>query len=132
MKNDIVNRADIELLVDTFYDKVLADKQLGFIFQEVAKVNWVTHLPVMYNFWENIILFTGTYEGNPMTLHKHLHHIKPLNETHFDQWNRLFISTVNDLFEGPKATIARQHAISISGIIMENILEYQKDIKNMK
>lgn len=126
MKTDIANRADIELLVDTFYDKISADKQLGSIFQEVAKVNSATHLPVMYNFWENIILFTGTYEGNPMTLHKHLHDIKPLNETHFDQWNHLFISTVNELFEGPKAALAIQRALKISGIIMENILAYQK------
>lgn len=132
MKKDITNRADIELLVDTFYKKILADKQLGFIFQEVAKVNWATHLKTMYNFWENIILFTGTYEGNPMTLHKHLHHIKPLNESHFDQWNNLFITTIDEFFEGPNATIARQRAINISGIIKENILNYQRDIKNMK
>ncbi len=132
MKKDITNRADIELLVDTFYKKVLADKQLGFIFQEVVKVGWATHLKTMYNFWENIILFTGTYEGNPMTLHKHLHHIKPLNESHFDQWNNLFITTVDEFFEGPNATIARQRAINISGIIKENILNYQRDIKNMK
>ena len=130
MKKDIVNRTDIELLVNTFYEKVVADKQLGFIFQEIAKVNWSTHLPVMYNFWENIILFTGSYQGNPMNLHKHLHHIKPLNKAHFDQWNQLFISTVDELFEGPKATLARQRTLKISNIIMENLLEYKKEVKN--
>lgn len=126
MKKDIANRTDIELLVNTFYEKVVADKQLGFIFQEIAKVNWSTHLPVMYNFWENIILCTGTYEGNPMNLHKRLHHITSLNETHFDQWESLFICTIDELFEGPKANLAKQRAISISGIIKEKILEYQQ------
>lgn len=126
LKKDIVNRRDIELLVNTFYDKVMADKELGFIFQEVAKVNWPSHLNTMYNFWENIILFSGSYEGNPMNLHKHLHHIKPLNAAHFDRWNQLFICTVDELFEGNKARLARQRAVSISNIIRDKILEYHE------
>ena len=112
-------------MVDAFYKKVLADKQLGFIFQDVAKVNWATHIPLLYNFWENVILFTGPYEGNPVNLHKHLHFIKPLNKTHFDRWNSLFIRTVDQLFEGSKAELAKERAISISGIISEKVLEHQ-------
>lgn len=125
LKRDIGNLVDIELMVNTFYEKVLADKQLGFIFQEIAKVNWATHLPLMYAFWENVILFTGTYEGNPVNLHKHLHHISPLDRTHFDRWNKLFIHTVDELFEGPKAELAKERAISISGIIRGKVLEHQ-------
>ena len=121
MKKDIKTRADIELLVNVFYSKILADKQLGFIFQNMAKVNWSIHIPTMYNFWENIILFTGSYEGNPLNLHQHLHHITPLNESHFNQWNLLFTTTVDELFEGANASLAKQRAISISNIIAENI-----------
>lgn len=126
MKKDIENRIDIELLVNSFYKKVVADSELGYIFQEIAKVNWTTHLPVMYDFWENMILFTGTYEGNPMNLHKHLTHLAPLNELHFNQWNKLFINTVDELFEGQKADIARQRTISISNIVSQKVLEFQK------
>jgi len=131
LKKDIVSRADIESLVNTFYDKVIADKQLGFIFQKVAKVNWSTHLPAMYNYWENIILFTGSYDGNPMNLHMHLHDIKPLNAAHFDQWNYLFINTINELFQGKRAELAKERALSISRIIQENILEYQRANKTI-
>lgn len=131
MKKDIENRNDIELLVNIFYSKVLADKQLGFIFQQMAKVNWSTHLPAMYDFWENIILFTGSYKGNPINLHQHLHHITPLNETHFEQWNQLFICSVNELFEGKNAQLAIQRAISISGIIKTKILEHQQGIRKI-
>ena len=126
IKKDIQNRADIELLVNVFYAKVLADDMLGKIFQDTANMNWSTHFPAMYNFWENIILFTGTYEGNPMLLHTHLHHITPLNEAHFDQWNLLFISTVDGLFEGKKAGLAKQRAISISNIMREKLLDYRQ------
>lgn len=126
IKKDIQNRDDIELLVNVFYSKVLADGILGKIFQETANMDWSTHFPAMYNFWENVILFTGTYEGNPMNLHKHLHHITPLNAGHFDQWNLLFISTVDGLFEGKKAELAKQRAMSISNIIKEKLLAYQQ------
>jgi len=125
MKKDIRSRADIELLVNAFYEKVLADEQLGFIFKEKANVNWPTHLPAMYNFWENIILHTGTYEGNPMHLHQHLHHLSPLTKEHFEQWNQLFITTVNNLFDGANARLAIRRAISISLLIRTNILTSQ-------
>ena len=50
MKKDIANRTDIELLVNKFYDKVTADTTIGYIFTDVAKVNWELHLPRMYDF----------------------------------------------------------------------------------
>jgi hemoglobin len=126
MKKGIDTRTDIELLVNIFYAKVIKDEQLGFIFQELAKVNWQTHLAIMYDFWENIILFTGTYQGNPMNLHQHLHHIAPLKESHFDQWNKLFTETLDELFAGEKADLTKQRAISISLIIQEKIVSYQR------
>lgn len=132
LKKDIENRSDIELMVDAFYKKVLADKQLGFIFQDVAKVNWSTHIPLLYDFWENVILFTGSYEGNPVHLHKHLHAIEPLSKTHFDRWNKLFVLTVDQLFEGSKAELTKERAINISGIIRDKVLEYQKTTKDIK
>ena len=88
------NRKDIELLVNEFYNKVKTDVVIGYIFTEVAIVNWEKHLPRMYDFWENSIFYTGTYEGNPMELHKHLHRIMPLTTEHFAQWNKLFTTTV--------------------------------------
>ena len=40
MKSDITNRKDIELLVNTFYDKVRNNPVLGYIFDDVAKIDW--------------------------------------------------------------------------------------------
>ena len=127
MKKDIQNRADIELLVNSFYDKIKQDRQLGFIFNDIAKVNWSTHLPVMYNFWENIIFHTGSYEGNPMNLHLHLHGIKRLNKEHFQQWILLFNNTVNSLFKGKNADLAKNRTASIADIIMNKLLEQPND-----
>ena len=51
-KKDILSRADIELLVNRFYDKVKEDAILGYLFNDVAKTNWQVHLPKMYDFWK--------------------------------------------------------------------------------
>jgi hemoglobin len=122
MKKDITTREDIELLVDTFYDKVKKDAVIGFIFTDLAKVNWEKHLPVMYNFFENMLFYTGSYTGNPMELHKKINNYLQLTTQHFNQWEFLFSATVDELFKGEKAELAKQRAISISKIMQLKIL----------
>ena len=121
MKKDIESRADIEILVRSFYDKVIPDPLLGHIFTEVAKVNWEIHLPVMFDFLENTLFYTGTYGGNPMKAHQKLHHMFNLNPEHFSRWVFLFTSTVDELFEGERAQLAKQRAISISTVMQIKI-----------
>jgi hemoglobin len=122
MKKDIESKMDIELLVNSFYEKVKADDTIGRIFTEIVKVNWEKHLPVMYRFWENSLFYTGTYEGNPMEIHKHLHRAVPLSPEHFKQWTILFTTTVDELFEGKTATLAKQRAVSIATVMQVKIL----------
>ncbi len=117
MKNDITNRADIELLINGFYNKVKKDPLIGFFFSEIVPVNWEAHLPIMYGFWENVLFYTGTYEGNPMALHKNIHQKCPMKMEHFQRWTSLFIETVDELFDGDKAELAKQRAISIATVM---------------
>lgn len=126
MKHDISCRNDIVLLVDTFYKKVKEDKTIGFIFNDIAKVNWEKHLPIMYTFWENAIFFTGSYSGNPVKVHTLLNHKIPLTNEHFFQWNVLFTNTVNELFEGEKAELAKQRAFSIILVLQNKIAQANK------
>ncbi|WP_278021545.1 group III truncated hemoglobin [Flavobacterium ginsengisoli] len=72
MKTDIKNKDDIIVLVDAFYLKVKSDSTIGYLFTEVAMVNWQKHLPIMYDFWDNILFHTGNFEGNPMLKHRML------------------------------------------------------------
>ena len=46
---EIKNKEDIILLVDEFYKKANKDPLLGPVFNDIAKVNWEKHLPIMYN-----------------------------------------------------------------------------------
>jgi hemoglobin len=117
MKKDILNRNDIEILVNSFYEKVKKDEVIGYIFNDVAQVNWEKHLPVMYNFWENVLFYTGAYAGNPMDKHEALDKKTKLNKQHFEQWNRLFSDTVDEYFEGSNAELIKQRALSIATVM---------------
>ena len=63
---DIESKDDIILLVNEFYTKIQIDPIIGYIFTDVAKLDWNVHLPKMYSFWESILFGTGSYKGNPM------------------------------------------------------------------
>lgn len=125
MKKDLENRKDIELLITTFYDKVKADATIGYIFNDIAKVNWEKHLPIMFDFWENVLFFTGGYNGNPMIIHQHLNRVVPLTQQHFKQWEKLFTETVDELFDGINAILAKQRALSISTVMQVKIISQQ-------
>ena len=122
MKTDIRNRKDIEKLVNAFYDLVKTDPIIGYLFNDVAHVNWEEHLPKMYSFWENILFYTGNYEGNPMAKHKELHLKSTMTKFHFQQWNALFTQTVDKLFEGKKAEEIKNRALNISDAMMYKTL----------
>jgi hemoglobin len=49
-----------------------------------------------------------------MVAHEQLHQKSPLSAEHFDRWLQLFLSTVNELFEGEKAELIKQRALSIA------------------
>ena len=117
MKKEIENRDDIALLVNSFYDKVKQDPVIGYIFNDIAKVNWEKHLPVMYDFWENVLFAKGAYSGNPMIAHSRLHEKSPLSAEHFNQWKSIWLTTVDELFEGEVAEIAKQRAVSIATVM---------------
>ena len=123
MKKDITSKADIEMLVNRFYDKVKVDDLIGYFFTKVVQVNWDKHLPVMYRFWENALFFTGVYEGKPLEIHEHLNQLSPLSVEHFQRWNELFTQTVDELFEGEKATLAKDRSISISTVMQLKIFK---------
>jgi len=122
IKKDIENRKDIELLITTFYAKVKTDGAIGYIFNDIAKVNWEKHLPIMFDFWENVLFYTGAYDGNPMIVHQHLNRVVPLTQPHFKQWEKLFTQTVDELFNGTNATLAKQRALSISTVMQMKIM----------
>jgi hemoglobin len=121
MKNDITNKPDIELLVNTFYDKVKTNKIIGHIFNDVAKVDWEHHLPKMYSFWASLLLGEHSFSGNPMQKHIALSKQTTMSEVEFSEWLSLFIQTTDELFEGEKAEEAKTRAANIARLMLHKI-----------
>jgi len=113
-KHDILTRADIELLVNHFYDKVKQDTLLAPVF---AVVDWPHHLPVMYNFWSSMLLGDQTYLGNPFQKHVHL----AINSAHFNRWLELFKRSVDEHFAGFKADEVKSRAQNIAGVFQHKM-----------
>ncbi|HEX5003633.1 MAG TPA: group III truncated hemoglobin [Bacteroidia bacterium] len=120
---DIANRTDIELLVNAFYKKAIPDAVIGHFFTGVLTINWEVHIPVIVDFWENILLGTGSYKGNPMDKHFALNKLSPLEPVHFTRWLMLWKETVNELYAGPVADNAISRAITIAGL-MEHKMQH--------
>ena len=119
---DITTRADIELLVSTFYEVVLKDETLATYFVGINAINFERHLPRMYDFWENVLLHTGSYTGNPIFAHKLIHIRQQLHAEEFGKWIRLFLQTVDVLFVGPRATELKVRARNIAFIMEATVI----------
>jgi hemoglobin len=107
---DIAAEAHIKILVDSFYSKVNADALLSPIFNDVAQVDWQTHMPLLYQFWSTLLFRTNSYEGRPWPKHARL----PVDAEHFERWVSLFKQTVDEHFSGLKADEAKNFAASIA------------------
>lgn len=127
MKKQIESREDIELLVKTFYSKATTDDLIGHFFTKVVELNFEKHLPVMFDFWESVLFQNAKYQGNPMHKHFDLDRLARLEPKHFQRWLKLWRRTVNDLFEGEKAGLAKKRAKMIADL-MEYKVEKQRSI----
>ena len=72
MKNDITTRKDIEALITCFYELSFQDERLGKIFKEISPLHLETHIPLVADFWEGILLDGDKYRGNVTEKHFNL------------------------------------------------------------
>jgi len=120
-KPDIAGRAEIETLVNTFYERVRADEVLGFIFNDIAQTNWAAHLPKMHAFWETVLFRTGGFTGDPIGAHAKLVPQTAMGRAQFDRWLELFRATVDDLFGGERAEHIKNCAADMANVIYSRI-----------
>ncbi len=121
-KKNIESREDVTLLVNTFYSKIRKDALLGPIFNKII-TDWESHLELLTDFWETNLFFERKYFGNPM--HTHIEVDKKMdnsiNELHFGTWINLWHETINELFEGETAEIAKNRARNMGTFLHLNI-----------
>jgi hemoglobin len=117
MMRDIETRKDIVEILEAFYAQAFVDPLIGRFFTEVHPLDLETHLPVIADFWESIVLDTRTYSKNVMAVHQQLHALSPIHKEHLDRWVALFTGTVAAQFEGPHATLMLQRARSVATLM---------------
>lgn len=107
---DIRDRDDVERLVRAFYGCALVDPVIGFLFVDVARLDLEAHVPVITSFWQTILLGERTYHGGAFRPHAALNAQAPLRAGHFARWLLLWRTTVDELFAGERAELAKAHA----------------------
>jgi hemoglobin len=117
VKQDIASHEDIVLVVDSFYDKVRKDDLLGNIFAKIIGEDWSHHLPVMYRFWETILLNKPGYTGNPIRKHIDVDKQVLLELPHYNRWLQLWSETIDMLFSGTVADEAKNRASLMMNLI---------------
>ncbi len=100
---DITIKKDIELLINTFYDKLLQNLEMKIVFEDI---DFKSHVPQIVHFWSFVLLDEEGYKTNVFDKHLHL----PIKLHQFNIWLNTFIDTVNELFVGEKAELAKQRA----------------------
>ena len=81
IENALPTEDEIGRLVDAFYAKVRADAALGPVFDRAIS-DWGPHLETMRKFWSSVMLTSGRYKGNPVTVH---HRVQGIDIALFDR-----------------------------------------------
>lgn len=118
---DIQNRADIDQLIHTFYERIMADSEIGYFFTEVVQLDLNHHLPKIADFWETALFHQAIYKGNPIPPHVAMHEKSPMTKAHFDRWVEVFCRTIDELYAGTIAEMAKQRAHSIATVMLIKI-----------
>lgn len=103
--------------MQSFYDKLLADPSISYLFTDIAGIRLEEHLPVLVDFWDSVLFQSDTYRKNAMQPHLDLHQRSPLQPHHFETWLRYFNESVDELFSGEKAFQIKERARSIATVM---------------
>ena len=91
-----VTEKAIASLIDQFYAKVRRERVLGPVFEAaISPEEWPGHLATMRRFWSSVMLASGRYSGNPVSIHRA---VPNLQRPMFARWLALFEATTEELF----------------------------------
>lgn len=125
-KSDIKNRDDINALVKAFYEKIRKDLILGPIFNRIIS-DWESHLNLLTDFWETQLFLKRKYHGNPVTVHQEVDDKmnRSITPEHFGLWLNLWFATIDELFVGERAWIAKNRAQKMSTMLYLQIYHHR-------
>ena len=114
---DIETRVDLELLLRAFYNRLLTDASINYMFTNVANINLEEHLPHITDFWEQSLFYKGSYRKNVLQIHQDLNSKEKLTDTHFATWLSHFYNVVDSMFIGENSDKIKSRAVSIATVM---------------
>ncbi len=126
--NDIENRDDVALLVNTFYAKIRTNDELGPIFNKAIH-DWDSHLIHLTNFWESQLFRKNVFSGNPLKKHVEVdeNNNNQLSNDLFGLWLQFWLGTIDELFEGDLANLAKDRARNIASFMFMEIFRSRQN-----
>ncbi len=124
MKKEIENRADLSLLVHTFYDRVRKDEELGPIFNSII-TDWEAHLEKITDFWEQHLFGIHKYHGDPIEAHNRVDEVmeNTISAHNFGTWLFYWLNTLDELFEGKNVETLKFKARKMQTVFFLNIVQ---------
>ena len=119
--NDIQNQDDLYIVVDTFYQKLLADNKISYIFTDVIKIKLEEHLPILVTFWSQSILGTGGYFNNLTQIHLDVNAKSFLSKGLFEIWLKHFEEAIDSNFKGMNCERMKNQAHNLASIMQIKI-----------
>lgn len=113
-----ITERQISDVLHRFYTRVRADDQLAPVFAVVE--DWDEHLLRLGEFWSSVMLTSGRYKGNPVSMHAiHAHRIRP---EMFTRWLELWHATTDELLLPPVAATMQVKAARIASRLSAAVL----------
>ncbi len=112
-----ISEEEINVILSSFYERVRDDGQLGPVFAVVE--DWDEHITRLCEFWSSVMLTTGRYKGDPLSMH--MVHAEKIRPEMFARWLELWRTTTEELVAPPIAeemqARARRIAMRFSSVI---------------
>ena len=114
--HDLDSPGEVADMVRRFYAAVAQDDILGPVFNDVARVDWATHVPKITMFWCRMLFHMDGYSGNPYERHREVHSQMPFTMEMFQRWLELFSETVDESWQGPNVDAAKEFAMRVARV----------------
>lgn len=121
-QRDLATRSDVHDLVIGFYREIVFDDLLGPVFEEVAEVDWSSHIPKLIDYWCRVLLGQPGYDGFILGPHQQVHEREAFRLELFDRWYLLFVEAVDKDWDGPVADHAKAHAARMAATLSRRLL----------
>ena len=116
---DIETREDILLLMEKFYNKLLADPSIHHFFIQTTNVS--QHLPehfeLLTTFWEQALFLRGGYFNNMIEVHKKVHDQSAFSAKHYKTWLTHLFDTIDEYFSGPKSEQMKTQSLNMATVM---------------